>query len=79
MGKKGGELDIDFVISAGDNFYDNGLTGVDDEAFEQSFTSVYTAKSLQKKWYSGESLSYFASVVKEMRSVWLLDLLLSHN
>jgi len=54
MGKKGEELDIDFVISTGDNFYEDGLTGVDDKAFEQSFTNIYTAKSLQKKWYIGE-------------------------
>ncbi|KAJ3679659.1 hypothetical protein LUZ60_017670 [Juncus effusus] len=52
MGKVGEELDIDFVISTGDNFYDNGLTGVDDKAFEQSFTDIYTAESLQKPWYT---------------------------
>jgi tartrate-resistant acid phosphatase type 5 len=51
MGKVGELLDIDFVISTGDNFYENGLTGTDDEAFEQSFTDIYTAKSLQKPWY----------------------------
>ena len=53
MGKIGEKLDIDFVISTGDNFYDNGLTGVDDKLFEESFTNIYTAKSLQKQWYSG--------------------------
>lgn len=53
MGRIGEELDIDFVVSTGDNFYDSGLTGVDDKAFEESFTNVYTAKSLQKQWYSG--------------------------
>ncbi|KAF5186421.1 Purple acid phosphatase [Thalictrum thalictroides] len=52
MGKIGDELDIDFVVSTGDNFYDNGLTGVHDPAFEESFTKVYTARSLQKQWYS---------------------------
>nr|TKV97203.1 hypothetical protein SEVIR_9G478800v2 [Setaria viridis] len=51
MGKVGEQLDIDFVISTGDNFYENGLTGTDDQAFEQSFTDIYTAKSLQKPWY----------------------------
>lgn len=54
MGRIGEQLDIDFVISTGDNFYDNGLTGVDDKQFEESFTNVYTAKSLQKQWYSGK-------------------------
>ncbi|GJN30827.1 hypothetical protein PR202_gb19165 [Eleusine coracana subsp. coracana] len=48
MGRVGDELNIEFVISTGDNFYEDGLTGVDDPAFEQSFTDIYTAKSLQK-------------------------------
>ncbi|KAJ4710156.1 Purple acid phosphatase [Melia azedarach] len=52
MGRIGQKLDIDFVISTGDNFYDNGLTGVNDSAFEKSFTKIYTAKSLQKQWYA---------------------------
>ncbi|THU52550.1 hypothetical protein C4D60_Mb10t05140 [Musa balbisiana] len=39
MGRIGEELDIDFVVSTGDNFYDSGLTGVDDKAFEESFTN----------------------------------------
>lgn len=54
MGEIGAELDIDFVISTGDNFYENGLTGVDDTAFEESFTNIFTAKSLQKQWYAGK-------------------------
>lgn len=53
MGKVGEKLDINFVISTGDNFYDNGLINEHDTAFEESFTKVYTAKSLQKQWYSG--------------------------
>jgi tartrate-resistant acid phosphatase type 5 len=54
MGKVGKDLDIDFVISTGDNFYKNGLTGVDDNGFEESFTDIYTAESLQKPWYTGK-------------------------
>lgn len=53
MGRIGEKLDIDFVISTGDNFYDNGLKGVNDPAFKESFTDIYIAKSLQKQWYSG--------------------------
>lgn len=53
MGKVGEELDIDFVISTGDNFYEDGLEGVHDNKFADSFTNIYTAKSLQKQWYSG--------------------------
>ncbi|KAL3574942.1 hypothetical protein D5086_023043 [Populus alba] len=52
MGRIGEKLDIDFVVSTGDNFYDDGLTGEQDKAFEESFTQIYTAKSLQKQWYS---------------------------
>jgi len=51
MGRVGENLGIDFVISTGDNFYKNGLKGVHDHAFEESFTDIYTAKSLQKPWY----------------------------
>lgn len=54
MGRIGEKLDVDFVVSTGDNFYDDGLTGEQDKAFEESFTQIYTAKSLQKQWYSGE-------------------------
>ncbi|KAJ6748947.1 TARTRATE-RESISTANT ACID PHOSPHATASE TYPE 5 [Salix purpurea] len=52
MGRIGEKLDVDFVVSTGDNFYDDGLTGEQDKAFEESFTQIYTAKSLQKQWYS---------------------------
>ncbi|XP_065857363.1 purple acid phosphatase 3-like [Euphorbia lathyris] len=52
MGIIGEELNADFIISTGDNFYDNGLVGVNDPAFSESFTNVYTAPSLQKQWYS---------------------------
>lgn len=56
MGEIGEKLNIDFVVSTGDNFYDNGLKGLNDPAFEESFTKIYNAKSLQKQWYSGKSL-----------------------
>lgn len=62
MGRIGEKLKIDFVISTGDNFYDNGLTSVYDPAFRDSFTNIYTAKSLQKPWYSGKSLMKFNSL-----------------
>lgn len=59
MGKIGEENDIDFIISTGDNFYDSGLSGIYDTAFEESFTNIYTAPSLQKQWYSGKCINYF--------------------
>lgn len=56
MGRTGEDLNIDFVISTGDNFYDNGLKDEHDSKFEESFTKIYTADSLQKQWYSGKYL-----------------------
>ncbi|XP_061373842.1 purple acid phosphatase 8-like isoform X2 [Gastrolobium bilobum] len=52
MGIVGEKLNIEFVISTGDNFYDDGLEGVDDPAFYESFVNIYTAPSLQKIWYN---------------------------
>lgn len=54
MGRIGEKLDINFVVSTRDNFYDNGLSGEDDTSFEESFFKIYSAKSLQKQWYSGK-------------------------
>ncbi|KAJ0987564.1 hypothetical protein J5N97_005920 [Dioscorea zingiberensis] len=79
MGRMGEELDIDFVISTGDNFYDNGLEGVDDKQFEDSFTNIYTAKSLQKQWYSvlgnhdyrGDAVAQLSPVLRKIDSRWL--------
>ncbi|KAL5995514.1 Purple acid phosphatase 17 [Asimina triloba] len=79
MGRIGEKLDIDFVISAGDNFYDNGLTGVEDKAFLESFTDIYTAKSLQKQWYSvlgnhdyrGDALAQLSPVLNTIDKRWL--------
>ena len=53
MAKIGDQVDPDFIISTGDNFYEDGLTGVDDPAFEESFSNIYLGPSLQKQWYNG--------------------------
>ena len=58
MGVIGEKLRIDFVVSTGDNFYNNGLNSTKDSRFVESFTKVYTAKSLQKQWYSGMIFSF---------------------
>ncbi|KAH7683786.1 Acid phosphatase protein [Dioscorea alata] len=78
MGKIGEELDIDFVISTGDNFYEDGLQGVCDNQFQQSFTDIYTAKSLQKQWYSvlgnhdyrGDVLAQLSPILRRFDSRW---------
>lgn len=64
MGRIGETLDLDFIISTGDNFYDKGLTGEHDPAFEESFTNIYTASSLQKPWYTGNPLLYIVAKFK---------------
>ncbi|KAG2558127.1 hypothetical protein PVAP13_8NG140800 [Panicum virgatum] len=79
MGIIGEKMDIDFIVSVGDNFYKNGLTGVDDKAFEESFTNIYTAKSLQKPWYTilgnhdyrGDALSQLSPVLRNIDSRWI--------
>lgn len=79
MGVIGEKLDIDFVISTGDNFYDCGLTGEDDPAFFKSFTDIYTAPSLQKPWYNvlgnhdyrGDVEAQLSPVLKEKHSKWV--------
>lgn len=54
MGVVGQKLNIDYVISTGDNFYEDGLTGVDDPAFYESFSGIYTADSIKTPWYLGK-------------------------
>lgn len=51
MGKAAQDMDSKFVISVGDNFYDNGVASTDDKHWEKSFENVYTAPSLQVPWY----------------------------
>jgi tartrate-resistant acid phosphatase type 5 len=79
MGIVGEKLDIDFIVSTGDNFYEYGLTGVDDPAFEESFTNIYTANSLQKQWYHvlgnhdyrGNVEAQLSPVLRQIDSRWL--------
>ncbi|KAM0936283.1 putative Acid phosphatase, Peroxidase [Dioscorea sansibarensis] len=78
MGKIGEELDINFVISTGDNFYEDGLQGVYDNQFQQSFTDIYTANSLQKQWYSvlgnhdyqGDVLAQLSPILQKFDNRW---------
>jgi len=79
MGRIGEELDIDFVVSTGDNFYDNGLKEEHDPAFLDSFTNIYTAKSLQKQWYivlgnhdyRGDVLAQLSPALRKVDNRWL--------
>ncbi|XP_065850641.1 purple acid phosphatase 17 [Euphorbia lathyris] len=79
MGRIGEKLEIDFVVSTGDNFYDNGLEDENDKAFIESFTEIYTSKSLQKQWYSvlgnhdyrGNAEAQLSSHLRNIDSRWL--------
>lgn len=79
MGRIGEEMNLDFVVSVGDNFYDNGLKGEDDVAFQESFTDIYTAKSLQTQWYSvlgnhdyrGDAKAQLSPTLRKIDSRWL--------
>ncbi|KAI5673446.1 hypothetical protein M9H77_13810 [Catharanthus roseus] len=79
MGIVGEILDVDFVISTGDNFYDNGLVGEHDPAFVDSFTNIYTANSLQKQWYSvlgnhdyrGDTRAQLSPLLRKIDNRWL--------
>ena len=51
MGKAATELGSRFVMSVGDNFYDNGVQSASDPQWQSSFEQVYTDPALQIPWY----------------------------
>ena len=51
MGETAEALSARFVISVGDNFYEDGVDGVTDPKWKTSFEDIYTAPSLQVPWY----------------------------
>ncbi|WJX46948.1 Purple acid phosphatase 7 [Trifolium repens] len=79
MGIVGEKLNIEFVISTGDNFYEDGLEGVDDPAFYESFVNIYTAPSLQKIWYNvlgnhdyrGDVEAQLSPILRQKDSRWV--------
>lgn len=52
MGKAAQNLSARFVIAAGDNFYNDGVTSTTDDHWHKSFEDVYTDRSLQVPWYA---------------------------
>lgn len=52
MGIAAREMQAKFIISVGDNFYENGVATVDDPQWKSSFENVYTAPSLQVPWWA---------------------------
>lgn len=52
MDKVAGQLQAEFVLAVGDNYYHQGVTDENDSRFESTFESVYTGANLQKNWYA---------------------------
>jgi len=50
MGRTAAAMGSRFTVSVGDNFYENGVTGLDDPQWEGSFEQIYTAPALQTPW-----------------------------
>jgi acid phosphatase len=50
MGKTAAAIGSKFTVSLGDNFYENGVTGLDDPYWQTSFENIYSAPSLQSPW-----------------------------
>jgi len=51
MGRAGAESDARFILSVGDNFYENGVQSASDPQWRTSFEAIYTAPSLQIPWF----------------------------
>ncbi|KAL9298538.1 Purple acid phosphatase 8 [Arabidopsis thaliana] len=79
MGKIGKDLNIDFLISTGDNFYDDGIISPYDSQFQDSFTNIYTATSLQKPWYNvlgnhdyrGNVYAQLSPILRDLDCRWI--------
>jgi acid phosphatase len=50
MGKTAAAMKPAYIVSVGDNFYENGVASVDDPQWRSSFEDIYTAPSLQIPW-----------------------------
>jgi len=50
LGRTAASLNSAFTVSVGDNFYEDGVTGLDDPHWQESFEQIYTAPSLQSPW-----------------------------
>ncbi len=52
MAKKAAEDSISFVLDVGDNFYESGVTSVQDEQWKTAFEDMYNQASLQVPFYA---------------------------
>jgi acid phosphatase len=51
MAKTARAISPQFIISVGDNFYEDGVKSVDDPHWQKSFEEVYSDPALQRPWY----------------------------
>lgn len=51
MGTVAEQIGSSFTLALGDNFYSSGVQDVDSSRFEKTWDTVYSASSLQNKWY----------------------------
>lgn len=51
MGRVAATSQSQFVVTTGDNFYEDGVASIDDPHWRGSFEDVYTNASLQMPWY----------------------------
>jgi acid phosphatase len=78
MGETASAIGSRFVISVGDNFYEDGVQSLEDAHWRQSFEEIYTAPALQTPWhvilgnhdYRGEIAPQLAYHTKSPR--WLM-------
>jgi len=46
-----GKYNPEWILAIGDNFYNKGISGVDDPQIKEKFEDTFTAASLQVPWY----------------------------
>ncbi|MDN4503045.1 tartrate-resistant acid phosphatase type 5 family protein [Alteromonadaceae bacterium BrNp21-10] len=46
------QLDADFIVTTGDNFYSNGVASVNDPYWQSSFEEIYHGPHLFENWYA---------------------------
>jgi acid phosphatase len=51
MGRRAEETATRFIVTTGDNFYEDGVKSVDDPLWKLSYEDVYTAPALHRPWY----------------------------
>ena len=64
MGRVAREINADFVVTLGDNFYLTGVENVDSKRFQETFENVYSDKSLMDiPWYMiGGNHDHFGNI-----------------